>query len=115
MKKKVLVALFALVLILVGVSAVSAGEWLCFPAGPDSNIHCIPPGKAGLMDQGKLPPSLQTQVFHHDTNDFLGTEMLLREDIYNGQPCPQDHLEEWELLDDIPYYACHHYDTGHHG
>lgn len=51
----------------------------------------------------------------YDTQDptaeqapFLGTEILIREGLYHGQPCPQEGLEEYELLPN-GYYACHHY------
>ena len=52
----------------------------------------------------------------YDTDDpasdhapFLGTELLLRADIYeNGEPpCPQEGTAHWHPLD-FGYYACHH-------
>jgi hypothetical protein len=34
-------------------------------------------------------------------------------DLYRGQPCPQDGLSEWGLLDlPVDYRACHHFETG---
>lgn len=81
----------------------------CFPAGPSAWIHC--------MDIDKLlngNPSVPVKVFSEDGGEFLGTELLLHEDIYAGQPCPQDDLNLWEPQADIPYMACHHFLTGHH-
>ena len=49
---------------------------------------------------------------------FLGTELLIRDDLYAGQPCPQDGNAEYDLLPaaltpfDVGYRACHHYETG---
>ena len=70
-------------------------------------IHCLRAEKFGY-------PSVPVKVFDEDGIEFLGTEQLLRYDVYKGQPCPQDDLEEWDFLGEPPYYACHHYETGHH-
>ncbi len=98
--------------------------WNCFdPDGPGPlTVHCMPPGA------GASSASMSVKVY--DTVDptatdagFLGTEILIRADLYHGQPCPQDGLEEYEGLDLFPppfgdgaidYYACHHYETDHH-
>lgn len=83
--------------------------YLCFNAGPSNWTHCIRESKIG-------GPAIPVKVFSEDGSEFLGTELLLREDIYSGQGCPQDGLETW----DFPagpgdaYYACHHFHTGHH-
>lgn len=52
-------------------------------------------------------------VFHE--SEFLGTELIVRADLFNGQPCPTDppsrqytHLLPLLGLD---YYACHRYDS----
>lgn len=81
--------------------------YACFNSGPSNWIHCLRPGKFGF-------PSVPVKVFSEDGNEFLGTEQLLRYDVYKGQPCPQDELDEWDYLGDPPYYACHHFHTGHH-
>ena len=55
--------------------------------------------------------SIVLQVFKPD-GTFAGTELLLRADLYAGQPCPQDSLPTWDLLPfSGGYYACHHFDT----
>lgn len=87
---------------------INAG-WDCFPAGPNDWIHC--------MDLDKLingNPSVPVKVFSVDGSEYLGTELLLHEDVYAGQPCPQDDLNLWEPQAGIPFMACHHFLTGHH-
>ena len=81
--------------------------YTCFPTGPHDWIHCMRVEKFGY-------PSVPVKVFDEAGVEFLGTELLLRYDIYDGQPCPQDDLEEWDFLEQPPYYACHHFKTGHH-
>lgn len=88
--------------------------WTCFNV-PDLGVHCIPPG--GLASDA----SISILVF--DTSDpeathapFLGTELLIRADLFAGQPCPQDDgeyhfLPAAETGLPADYYACHHYDT----
>ncbi len=79
----------------------------CFNAGPSNWIHCLHLRKFGS-------PVVPVKVFSEDGEHYLGTELLLREDIYSGQPCPQDDLNLWDH-DAVPgYYACHHFRTGHH-
>jgi hypothetical protein len=87
-------------------------------------VHCLPPGTS-LKDGAS--PSLTALVF--DTADpkateatFLGTEHVIRADVFeqggdNNPPCPQDP-PDFEYTDlrttalGIPYYACHHYNSG---
>ena len=81
--------------------------YACFPAGPNAWIHCLLERKLGQR-------SIPVKVFSEDGSEFLGTEQLLRADIYGGQPCPQDGLDPWDPLAVPGYFACHHFDTGHH-
>lgn len=82
-------------------------NFLCFNTGPSNWMHCLNPLLLGN-------PSVSVKVFSEDGSQFLGTEQLIRYDIYSGQPCPQDGLDQWEFLGDPPYFACHHFHTGHH-
>jgi hypothetical protein len=95
----------------------SRAGWLCVNAGPDNYVHCFPPGAMAAT------ASLSVKVF--ETTDvnatsahFLGTELLIRADLYEGQPCAQNG-HEYELLPSsasgLPadYRACHHYATSH--
>ena len=75
-------------------------------------FHCTPPGKPSVLDmiQGKTQaPSIVVRVFY-PSGDFAGTEHLMRADLYQGQPCPQDNLVTWDLLP-FGYRACHHFDA----
>ncbi len=78
-------------------------------------MHCTGPG----VGPAGAPATIQVMVFGETGHPFLGSEILVRADIYNGQPCPQDNLDHYHPLDfDEPpdgitdYYACHHFDTG---
>ena len=76
-------------------------------------FHCAPPGKPSVADMiaGTDVPSIVLRVFYNNPDRTLaGTEHLMREDLYAGQPCPQDNLAQWDLLP-FGYYACHHFDA----
>jgi hypothetical protein len=81
--------------------------YLCFNAGPSNWTHCLREDKFGH-------PAVPIKVFSEDGSEFKGTEQLLRYDVYHGQPCPQDDLDQWDFLVDPPYFACHEFYTGHH-
>ena len=75
-------------------------------------FHCAPPGKPSVLDmiQGNTDtPSIVLRVFY-PSGEFAGTEHLIRADLYQGQPCPQDNLATWDLLP-FGYRACHHFDA----
>ena len=81
----------------------------CFAAGPNDWTHC--------MDLDKLITGhhvVRVKVFSVDGAEYLGTELLLHGDVYAAQPCPQDDLDLWGVLEGTPYYACHHFSTAHH-
>lgn len=84
-------------------------------------VHCLPPGTA-LKSGGS--PSLTALVFDTQNSsstdaEYLGQEHVLRADVFEKggrRPCPQDpptyqyrDLRTTEL--NIPYYACHRYDS----
>jgi hypothetical protein len=74
--------------------------------------HCAPAGRPSVLDMingNTSAPSMILRVFNPDES-FAGTEHLQRADLYAGQPCPQDNLEEWDLLP-FGYRACHHFDA----
>ncbi len=79
----------------------------CFNAGPNDWTHCI-----NFRHFGR--PAVRVLVFTEDGGVFLGTEQLLRPDIYQrgAPPCPQDGLDMWVFEVEPQYYACHHFDTG---
>jgi hypothetical protein len=88
--------------------------WECMVAGPHGWTHCTPPGN-GLFTGESLPATAQVKVFEGWDGEFLGTEILVRWDVYeNGmQPCPTDGGGPYHFLGMPPYYACHHFDTSH--
>jgi hypothetical protein len=89
----------------------TAAGWDCFDV-PGLGVHCTPPGTNASS------ATITLQVF--DTSDpssthapMESTEVLIRADLYHGQPCPQEGLDEYEGLDlfgdpAVDYYACHH-------
>ena len=90
----------------------SSAGWFCTDV-PGLGVHCFAPGAS------RSSASIQVKVFGTDeptSTDapFLGTEILIRADLYAGQLCTQDGGGEYHLLagafpDD--YRACHFYDT----
>ena len=92
-----------------------AAGWDCNPQVQIGGYyHCAPPGKPSVLDIATgqtTAPSIELRVFNPD-GTFAGTESLLRADLYQGQSCSQDNLQQWSLLDlPVDYYACHHFDT----
>ena len=88
--------------------------WTCIVPLPGDNIHCAPPGGLDRVVSGEA----ETMVFKvFDVNDetFIGTELIVREDIFKGQPCPTDppsrQYTDLEPLLGLPYFACHRYDS----
>ena len=96
----------------------AARGWTCVPI-PMLGVHCFPPGAFASS------PSISVLVFDtDDPNDadaaFLGTEILIRADLYAGQPCTAEG-GEYALLPasetgfPADYRACHHYEVEHGG
>ena len=80
--------------------------FFCFVAGPSDYVHC-------WKAEDFSDPAISVMVFNQDGTRFLGTELLIHENQYNDQPCPQDG-GDWDYMEVIPYFACHHFYTGHH-
>jgi hypothetical protein len=102
-----------------GVTAARLAQagFTCFPAGEHLWIHCTPKGNDLFPAGEATPPTAPVKVFEGWEGNFLGTEILLRADLYeNGTPpCPTDG-GEYESLEEVvglPYYACHHFDREH--
>ncbi|MCH7829349.1 MAG: hypothetical protein IIB75_02170 [Proteobacteria bacterium] len=60
-----------------GAGKFSKAGYLCFPAGPSNFTHC-------LLERHFGNPVIPVKGFSPDGNKLLGTEQLLREDIYAG-------------------------------
>lgn len=80
--------------------------WDCFdiPLG----THCTQDFDAVLAGEAN---TIHVMVFGLEDGEFLGTELLIHDDIFNDQPCPQDGGEYFQVTPD--YWACHHYETSH--
>jgi hypothetical protein len=92
----------------------STPAWSCEIAGPHGWNHCFNQKNGN----GKV---IQVRIFGDldggwEVGDpLLGTEILIHESVYNGQPCSTDGGGEYAYLGSgppfIPYYACHHFAT----
>jgi len=86
--------------------------WTCFNV-PGLGVHCSPPG------QHWPPTQIHVQLLYFfnttdpssDAPDFTGTESLVRDDHFHGQPCPTEPDGEYHLLGDLgggaEYWGCH--------
>lgn len=90
-----------------------AAGWDCTPLVLiGGHYHCSPPGKQGVAEiiSGTADsPSIVHTVFRAD-GTFAGTELLIRADLWAGQPCPTDvwlPVPPW--LPEPTYVACHHF------
>ncbi len=128
MKRKMGLALVLATMLVLAVTAVAFAKgnspaqltragWFCVDI-PGLGVHCFGPG--AFRSSASVPVKVfQTDDPTSTDAPFLGTEQLIRDDLYAGQPCPQDGGGEWHLLPATPdgfpvdYRACHHYDTSH--
>ncbi len=91
-----------------GNTHLAAQGWTCVTAGPNGWVHCFPPG----FDRSDR--SITVRVF--DSTDttvdgtLLGTELLIHDEVFAGQPCPQDG-GAYEPLAGTPFWACHRFAT----
>ncbi len=94
-------------------ASLSARGWTCVDVvlldDTDLGVHCFPPG---FMSHDASIAVLYFGTSDPDSTDapFLGTEILIRADLYAGQPCPSEGLAPYmDLLPllEIPYFACH--------
>ncbi len=88
--------------------------WICFKPVPTDNLHCVRPGGLERVLTGEAE-TMSFLVFRATDGAFLGTELIVRADIFNGQPCPTDppgrqYTYLMPLLG-LDYYACHRYDS----
>jgi hypothetical protein len=107
--------------------------WSCvnpaaaFPANP--NVHCFPPGQLEGVLAGTAASALLLTFATSDVSaqeaTLLGTERMIRADLFHGQPCPTDPpglpgaetsppRYEWSYLGPRfgwDYYICHMFDS----
>lgn len=83
------------------------------PSGPSLNWECNDPAEyepGGICGE----PYGQVSFGPPEGTVFVGTEQLIRIDVYGGQPCPQGSSGFVDLGVAV-YWFCHHYEhlAGH--
>ena len=83
--------------------------WTCFNDPANPRVVCSDPGhgRPVIPAPADRPASYNFKIFSLD-GTFVGTLHLIRDDLYQGQPCPQTgglyfHIEV------IGYYRCEHF------
>lgn len=84
--------------------------WMCITTGPNNWVHCFPPGNSA-SDVTTTVRVFDTTDLEED-GDLLGTELLIHDRVFHGQPCPQDGGSYLPVLG-TPYMACHRFATDH--
>lgn len=119
--RKMIAVLIAMLLLLLAFTGAYAGYtsqqlanagFTCVNTGPYNLTHCFPPYITFPNDLGSGKyKTVQVKVFNEAGTTFLGTELLVRADLYNGQPCPQDGgtYDDLRVSPGLPYFACHHF------
>ena len=83
--------------------------WTCFqPPDPDGRIVCSRPnqGVPSIPPPEDRPATFTFFIFTPN-NRYVGTELLLRTDLYNGQLC-ESTGEKYSFVEVIGYYECIH-------
>jgi hypothetical protein len=104
-----------------GPADLTKAGWSCFQPPADFNpyIHCAPPGQLEGIVSGEARSGMfvafQTTDLNAESAPLLGTERMIRGDLYHGQPCPTEPpTYEYGWL--YPrfgwdYYICHTFDS----
>ena len=85
-------------------------------------VHCAPPGVLTTVTSGTAEKftALVFDTMDPESSDapFLGKEVNVRADLFEGQPCPTDppsrqytYLGPGGLDIGLDYYACHKFDS----
>ena len=99
--------------------------WDCFlPPAFNPNVHCAPPGQLAGIVSGEARAAMflafGTAELTSEQAPLLGTERLIRGDLFHGQPCPTDpgaaDPTSYEYSWLYPrfgwdYYICHTFDS----
>ena len=83
--------------------------WTCFDV-PGLGVHCQSPGADASSATIPLLYFFDTTDPNDPDAELTGTELLISTDLYHGQPCPQEGLDDYTDLSGggLPYFACHH-------
>jgi hypothetical protein len=88
--------------------------WTCIQPRVDPTLLlCAPPGRGlpplpGTEGFADRDPSYEFKVFEFATGDFIGTQHLLRPDIYlrGTPPCPQQPGGEYIYIERNQLWSC---------
>jgi hypothetical protein len=131
MRRPTIAVLLGLAALVVPLGAASAGGpspaqltragWTCILPPPDfnPNVHCLPANQLAGVISGEAEVVVSLAFATDDLGaaqaDLLGTERMIRADIFAGQPCPTDPPAlgyswlfprfGWD------YYICHTFDS----
>ncbi|MGH2610108.1 MAG: hypothetical protein ACRDHF_13595 [Tepidiformaceae bacterium] len=104
-----------------GPAGLADAGWDCFQPPPDFNpyIHCAPPGQLERIISGEARSAMfitfETTDLDAESAPLLGTERLIRSDLYHGQPCPTDpptyQYSSLEPRFGWNYHICHTFDS----
>jgi hypothetical protein len=104
-----------------GPAQLDRAGWDCFlpPVEFNPNVHCAPPGQLERIVSGEARTAMFVAFATDDLDAtsavFLGTERLIRADLFRGQPCPTDppSYEYSSLFERFAwdYYICHTFDS----
>ena len=91
--------------------------WTCITPLPFADDqHCFGPKGFERLITGEAR-AVKAQVFDATGQVYEGTELNVRGDVFNGQPCPTDPPTfEYTYLGPIfglDYWACHRFDSDH--
>ena len=83
--------------------------WTCFNDPGAPRIVCSDPGhgRPVIPPPPDRPASYNFKIFSLD-GTFVGTTHLIRDDLYQGQPCPQTGGLYFHIAV-IGYYRCEHF------
>jgi hypothetical protein len=91
--------------------------WTCIaPLPVTDELHCFAPKGFDRLITGDAR-AVKALVFDADGQEFFGSELNVRADVFHGQPCPTDPpTYEYTYLGPIfglDYWACHRFDSDH--
>lgn len=89
----------------------AARGWDCRPTPIPNRVSCSPPNQMhplllpGPPPPADRPPTFTLRVF--DNGVFIGTDLLIRSDLYRGQQCTATGAP-YRFISRIGYYECLH-------
>ena len=91
--------------------------WTCIaPLPVTDEQHCFAPKAFERLVSGEAK-AVKALVFDASGQEYFGTELNVRADVFHGQPCPTDPpTYEYTYLGPIfglDYWACHRFDSDH--